>query len=342
MNPEKTITIKEIAKSLKVSVSTVSRALNDHPSISAETRKRIQKFADENNYQKNFAAIQFKTGRSLSLGVILPEIKENFFSQAISAIEDVSLEKGYNVFFAQSHDLVHREKGLLEHFLKNRIDGLVVSLSKNTMNINHFVEFQKKGIPVVFFDRIPKEEEAYTVSCDLYAASQNIIDFLWERGHKDIALLKGPSSMRATKERMRGFMEGLNKKRVKTDASLFASTDLTKESTWKAMKDILSQKRKPTAVVAFNDYVALDAIQYVRLNTDLQINKDILFISYANLPISQYLVEAKPIASIEQFPYEQGKLATKMLFDIIDGKKKLSLKERHIVLEGELKVHSKS
>lgn len=148
--------------------------------------------------------------------------------------------------------------------------------------------------------------------------------------------------MRASKERMRGFMEGLNKKRVKTDASLFATSDLTKESTWKAMKEILLQKNKPTAVVAFNDYVALDAIQYVHLNTDLKINKDIVFVSYANLPITQYIVNAKPIASIEQFPYEQGKVATEMLFDIIEGEKEFSLRDRHIIIEGELKVHLKN
>ena len=341
MSPEKTITIKEIAKALNVSVSTVSRALNDHASISADTRKRIQQFAEENNYQKNFAAVNFKTGKSFSLGVILPEIRESFFSQAISGIEDVALEKGYNVFFAQSHDKLQREKDLLDHFLKNRIDGLLVSLSKNTMNINHFKEFEKRGIPVVFFDRIPKDADAYSVSCDLYVASQQIINYLWEKGHKNIGLIKGPMSKRASTERMRGFMEGLSKKRVKTDASLFASTDLTKESTWKAMKEILSQKNKPTAIVAFNDYVALDAIQYVRLNTKLKINKDIAFISYANLPITQYIIEAKPVASIEQFPYEQAKLAAEMLFDIIDGKE-FSKEEKHVVMEGELKVHIKN
>lgn len=341
MNQDKTMTIKEIAKALNVSVSTVSRALNDHSSISANTRKRIQQFAEDNNYQKNFAAVNFKTGKSFSLGVILPEIRESFFSQAVSGIEDVALGKGYNVFFAQSHDKLQREKDLLDHFLKNRIDGLLVSLSKNTMNINHFKEFEKRGIPVVFFDRIPKDADAYSVSCDLYVASQQIINYLWEKGHKNIGLIKGPMSMRASTERMRGFMEGLSKKRVKTDASLFASTDLTKESTWKAMKEILSQKNKPTAIVAFNDYVALDAIQYVRLNTKLKINKDIAFISYANLPITQYIIEAKPVASIEQFPYEQAKLAAEMLFDIIDGKE-FSKEEKHVVMEGELKVHIKN
>lgn len=339
MNQDKTITIKEIAKALNVSVSTVSRALNNHPSISVATRKRISQYAEENNFQKNFAAVQFKTGKSLSLGVILPEIKEDFFSQAISGIEDVVLRKGYNVFFAQSHDMVHREKELLAHFLKNRVDGLLVSLSKNTITNKHFVEFQNKGIPVVYFDRIPKDENAYTVSCDLYSASKKIIDFLWEKGHKHIALIKGPSSMRASKERMRGFMEGLNKKRVKTDASLFATTDLTKEGTWKAMKDILLQKNKPTAVVAFNDYVALDAIEYVRLHTDLKINENIFFVSYANLPITQYIIQAKPIASIEQFPNEQGRVATEMLFNIMEGKKEYSLTDRHIIINGELKVH---
>ncbi|SEA30611.1 transcriptional regulator, LacI family [Arachidicoccus rhizosphaerae] len=328
----KQATIKEIAKKLGVSISTVSRALHDHPSIGLRTKMRVQEVAKELNYEPNQAAIQFKMGKTFTLGVILPELTENFFSQAISGIEDVAFENNYNVLFGQSHDDVEKEKQIVATFIKNRIDGLLVSLSKSTRNIEHFQKLANFNIPVVFFDRVPKEEDCYTVSCDLFKSSVKIVDFLWEQGHRHIALLKGPQTLTATNERMRGFMEGLSRKRAKTDPSLFSSSDLTKESSWGAMKDILSQKNRPTAVIAFNDYVALDAMQYVKRHTDLVINKDICFVSYSNLPMRTYL-DTPPLVSIEQFPYEQGRKATEMLMAILNGEE---LENRQIVLDGEL------
>ena len=328
----KQTTIKEIANKLGVSISTVSRALHDHSSIGLRTKMRVQELAKEMNYEPNQAAIQFKMGKTFTLGVILPELTENFFSRAISGIEDVAFENNYNVLFGQSHDDVDKEKEIVGTFIKNRIDGLLVSLSKSTRNIDHFLKLTNYNIPVVFFDRVPKDEDIYSVSCDLYKSSIKIVDFLWDRGHRHIALLKGPQALASTNERMRGFMEGLSKKRAKTDPSLFSTSDLTKEGSWAAMKDILSQKNRPTAVIAFNDYVALDAMQYVKRQTDLVINKDICFVSYSNLPMREYL-DTPPLVSIEQFPYVQGRKATEMLMEIIGGNE---LETKQVVLDGEL------
>ncbi|ANI90179.1 LacI family transcriptional regulator [Arachidicoccus ginsenosidimutans] len=330
---DKQATIKEIAKQLNVSISTVSRALHDHPSIGLRTKTRVKEVAKELNYQPNLAAIQFKMGKTFTLGVIIPELTENFFSKAISGIEDMALENNYTVLFGQSHDDEEREKQILSTFKNNRIDGLLVSLSKSTRNIDHFLELKKYNLPVVFFDRVPKEkEDVYAVSCDLFNSSIKIVDYLWARGHRDIALLKGPQTLTATNERMRGFMEGLSRKRMKTDPSLFSSSDLTPQSSWQAMKDILSQKNRPTAVIAFNDYVALDAMQYVKRFTNLKINEDICFVSYSNLPMRVYL-DTPPLVSIEQFPYEQGRKATEMVIDLIAGK---TPEQKQIVLDGEL------
>ncbi len=329
---DKQATIKEIAKKLNVSISTVSRALHDHPSIGLRTKTRVKDVAKEMNYEPNLAAIQFKMGKSFTLGVIIPELTENFFSRAISGIEDVALGNNYSVLFGQSHDDLVKEKQILSTFRNNRIDGLLVSLSKVTKNIDHFLELRKYNIPVVFFDRVPKEKDVYSVSCDLFKSSIKIVDFLWEKGHRHIALLKGPQTLTATNERMRGFMEGLSRKRMKTDPSLFSSSDLTQEGSWSAMKDILSQKNRPTAVIAFNDYVALDAMQYVKRFTNLKINKDICFVSYSNLPMRVYL-ETPPLVSIEQFPYEQGKKATEMVMDLINRKE---VEQKQVVLDGEL------
>lgn len=332
MQRNKQATIKEIAQTLGVSISTVSRALHNHPSIGLATKKKVQEVAERLNYEPNQAAIQFKMGKTFTLGVIIPELTENFFSRAISGIEDVAFASHYNVLFGQSHDSLQKEKEIVSTFKKNRIDGLLVSLSKSTRNIDHFLELKEYGIPVVFFDRVPKDTDTYSVSCDLFSGSIKIVDYLWERGHRHIALLKGPQTLQATNERMRGFMEGLSRKRAKTDPSLFSTSDLTQDSTWKAMEDVLSQKNRPTAVIAFNDYVALDAMMYVRKFTKLKLNKDICFVSYSNLPIRAYM-ETPPLVSIEQYPYEQGKKAAEMVMALID---KQSVAERQIILDGDL------
>lgn len=334
-------TIKELARLLNVSISTVSRALNDHPSIGTATKERIKKLALELNYEPNVAAIQFKKGRSMTIGVIVPELSETFFSTAVSGIEDIAMENGYNVIIGQSHNDTEKERKIVEAFKKNRIDGLLVSLSKSTRNISHFKELERYNIPVIYFDRVPNAKDVHSVSSDLYKASMDIAEFLWAEGHRDIALLKGPNCMTSTTERMRGFMDGLIKRKVKTDASLFGITDLSKEGTYDAMKDILSQKNRPTAVIAFNDYVALDAMEYIHEYTSLTINKDIIFVSYANNPVLGYLKNYSTAASVEQFPYRQGTLAMEMFLEI-KNRKAETIIPKQVIVDAELIIAGKS
>ncbi len=334
---DKLPTIKEIANRLNVSISTVSRALHDHPSIGLRTKQRVREIADELRYEPNIAAIQFKKGKTFIVGVILPELSENFFSEAISGIEDTAAAQGYNVIFGQSHNDLEKEKSIVSLFKKSRVDGILVSISKNTKNIDHFKELERYNIPIVYFDRIPKSEKVNSISCNLYNTSIDIIDFLWKKGHRHIALIKGPQNLQASNERMRGVLDGLNKKRVKTDASLFGISDLSREGTWRAMKDILSQKNRPTAIIAFNDYVALDGMQYINECTDLVINKDICFVSYANIPMRQYMTEG-PIASVEQFPYAQGKMAAEKLLELLNMpvEQRDKVKVENLIIEGKL------
>ncbi|TAL51455.1 MAG: LacI family transcriptional regulator, partial [Chitinophagaceae bacterium] len=141
-------TIKEIAKRLNVSVSTVSRALHNHPSIGLRTKMQVQKLAREMNYEPNQKAIFFKQGKTFTIGVILPNLREEFFSIAINGIEDVAIKNNYNVLISQSHDDPEREVQIVDTFRKNRVDGIIVSMSKNTSNFDHFLQLQNYNIPV--------------------------------------------------------------------------------------------------------------------------------------------------------------------------------------------------
>ncbi len=334
-------TLKEIAKRLKFSVSTVSRALHDHPSIGLRTKMQVQQLAKELNYEPNQSALFFKQQRTHSIGVILPNLKEEFFSQAINGIEDVSNKHNYSVLIGQSHDNIDKEKQIVVAMKNHRVDGLIVSISKHTKNYDHFTVLEKYNIPVVFFDRVPDLPTVHKVASNINNGTKQAIEFLISKGHRRIGMINGPEEMQSCKDRMTTYMEVLQKKRIKIDLRLIVTTDLTQDQTHAAMEKLVALKQPPTAILTINDYVALDAIQYAR-KTKLKINKDICFVSYANLPITNYL-EFPPLASVEQYPYEQAKKATEILFDLLaeesDLKEKISYK--NVLVEGELIIHKK-
>lgn len=335
---QKPATLKEIAKRLNVSVSTVSRALHNHPSIGIHTKMQVQKLAKELNYEPNQAAISFKQGKSMIIGVILPNLGEEFFSIAINGIEDVATKNNYTVLIGQSHDKTEREIKIVDTMRRQRVDGIIVSLSKTTTNYDHFEQLKKHKIPVVFFDRIPDLADAYTVSCNLENSSVELVDWLVERGHKLIGFIKGPDAIIHTTQRLNGYYDGLKKHKIKVEDSLVVSTDLTKIKTQDAMQKLLALKNRPTAVIAFNDYVALDAIQFTR-SQGLKVNKDIFFVSYANLPITSYM-DDPPIASVEQFPYQQAEKATGILLQLIQSKGMDENIPHKILLESKVVVNA--
>lgn len=331
-------TIKEIARRLNVSPSTVSRALHDHYSIGLKTKTMVQQLAKELGYEPNQTAIFFQQNKTFTLGVILPELSEAFFSTAISGIEDTAHKNKYTVLLGQSHDDEERERQILETMKNHRVDGLIVSLAKNTVNYAHFEMLKKYNIPVVFFDRIPKLANIHYVACNMESGTIQAVDFLLEKGHRIIGMINGPDEMFASQERVKGYMSAMHKKRLKYDPSLIVASDLTRAGTFAAMQQLLSLKRKVTAVVAFNDYVALDAVQYAR-EKKMKINKDITFVSYANLPLSNYTA-FPPLASVEQFPYLQGQKATETLLELLENKEEKSQTYYKIILDSQLVVNS--
>lgn len=308
-------TIKEIAKRLNVSVSTVSRALNDHPRIGLRTKMRVQELAKELNYEPNAQAIFFKQKKTFVIGVVIPSIREEFFSQAISGIETAAMEYHYTILFGQSYDNPEREKAVVEAMKKQRVDGLLISLSKRTKKFDHLVALEQMSIPVVYFDRVPPFEKANKVFCNLYNGTIEMIHWLVNHGYRRIALINGPDEMAASKERLKGYIDGLSKKRLKADMKLVVQTDFSKEKTIAAMKHLLALKNHPDAIISFNDYVHMDAVQYA-YQQGININRDIAFVSYANLPITGYTA-FPPLLSLEQYPYGQGEKAMQMMMQLL-------------------------
>ncbi|WP_231459450.1 MULTISPECIES: LacI family DNA-binding transcriptional regulator [unclassified Pedobacter] len=333
----KPTTIKEIAKILNISPSSVSRGLHDHPSIGAVTREKIKELAKSLNYEPNNAAILFQKGKTYTIGVILPELAEHFFSTAISAIEDEALKRNYTVIFAQSHDDFEKEVKLVDKMKNQRVDGLLVSITKDTSTFEHFEKLKSFNIPVVFFDRIPPVKNVHYVACTLENATIKAVNYLLKKGHRTIGMINGPSTLFASGERKDGYMQAINFNRLKFDPTLVTNCDLTEEGTIEATNQLINHKRKPSAIVAFNDYVALFVIKYLK-KQNLADKIDI--VSYANLPLMDYL-DYSPIASVEQYPYLQGQKAANILLDLINNPNTENQAFYNTLVESELVVNEK-
>lgn len=332
MSQNKPVTIKEIARRLKISTSTVSRALNDHPSIGWATTTRVKRMAEELNYVPNQTAIFFKQRKTFTLGVILPSLSEPFFSSAISEIENYASEKKYTVIMGQSLDDPAREIRIIEKMKEHRVDGMLMSLSKNTEDFSFIDSLKAAGIPIVFFDCVPDMEDAYRVRCDLEAGMLQAVDLFVSCGHRQIALINGPALLPASVERDRAFKKGLSNNGLLYQSDYLVHTDLTPQGNDDAITKLLHLPRRPSAIICFNDFVTLDVMKHVR-QRGISLNQDLFFISFANYPLWQY-IENPPMASIEQFADKQAQKATQMLFELIDSKE--PEEGRHVVFESSM------
>lgn len=330
------VTIKHIAQSLNISISTVSRALQNHPRIGLRTKEKVFEMAQRLNYVPNPAAILLKKNKTYTIGVVLPHLQEEFFSQAITAIEDVISAENYNVVVSQSRDKLERENRAIKSFISSRVDGVIASISAETTQYYQFRELEKYGIPIVFFDRAPKDVAVNKVRGNIADAAFEVIDFLANKGIKKVAILNGPASLEISDERLMGYWGAMKKFDLPIVQHYIKSTDLSKEDTTKKMLELLSCGDMPEAVFCFNDYVALYAMQACK-HKGLIPNKDIMFVSFANLPITSYL-DNPPLASVEQFAYQMGEKAAQLLLKIIHAEKEI-LDPEDIVVNTKLIIH---
>ncbi len=201
----KPITIKDIARALALSPSTVSRALSNSYEINEETKKRVLEYAQEHQYRRNPIASSLRHGRSYSIGVVVCEVANSFFSQAINGIESVAYGKGYHVIITQSHDAYEREVLNMQHLANRAVDGLLVSMSAETTDYSHLIQLHEQGLPFVFFDRVIDAFETHTVTSDNMEGAFKATQSLIEKGYKNIAHLANAPHLSITEERLKGF-----------------------------------------------------------------------------------------------------------------------------------------
>ncbi|BAV04521.1 transcriptional regulator, LacI family [Filimonas lacunae] len=335
------VTIKDIAKALGLSTSTVSRALRDSYEISEDTKKLVKEYATSINYRPNPIALSLKEKRSRSIGVIVCEIANSFFSQIINGIESIAYDQGYNVTISQSHESFEREVLDVSHMASRSIDGLLISVSAETQNFDHLKKLHAQGLPIVFFDRIVHEIATHKVTTNnasgAYAATTHLI----ENGYRRIANLAAADYMTITQERLSGYRSALADKGIAYDERLVKHCThggMLEQEVQTALDDLFAQPQKPDAIVASADKLTTNCLRYLHKN-GITVPDDIALVGFSNSDLTELL--SPPLTIVKQPAFEIGRQATEMLLQLIEAKRPVKDFE-HTVLPAELFIRESS
>ena len=335
-----TVTIKDIAKALNLSTSTVSRALRGSYEISPETKKLVLEYAEKINYRPNPIALSLKERRSRAIGVVVSEIANNFFSQAINGIESIAYNRGYHVIITQAHESKEREMVNVQHLASRSVDGLLVSLSSESVDLSHFKELHEKGLPIVFFDRITDEIETHKVTANSYLGAFHATEHLIFEGYKRIAHITNSPYLSITKERLKGYKEALEKHNIPYNESIVKYCNhggMIAEEVEYALKEAFSGKIKPDAIFTASDRITTVCLR--ALKETKQKKFDVAIIGFSNTNLGDLF--DPPLSAIRQPAFEIGQVATEMLIQIIESKRPITEFETK-VLDTELVIRESS
>jgi len=309
-NPEPTI--HDIARELDISASTVSRALNNSPRISAKTTKRIKDAAISMGYRPNTLASNLRNKKSNTIGIVVPLINRYFFSSVISGAEDIAYKAGFNVVIAQSYDIAQKEIDIVQSMFANRVDGLIISIAMQTDTFEHLKMYRKRHIPLVIFDRDVPEIETDKIVVDDFTGGFQVTQHLIDQGYRRIAHLGGPQNLKIYQDRKSGYMEAL-------DESLIFINKLTSDDGFIAVSKLMSMLEPPDAIFCGNDTTALSAIIYFR-EKGIRIPEDIGIVGFSNEPFSK--VVSPSISTIAQPGFEMGQKAAELIIRKIENRER--------------------
>jgi len=305
------VTIKDIARILGISASTVSRALKNHPDISEDTKVAVNELAVRLKYQPNAVALSLRQSRSYTIGVIIPEIVHYFFSSVISGIEDVASDAGFTVMISQSNEKYEREVANAKMLLSHRVDGVLVSVSKETTDFSHLTMLQEGNIPLVFFDRIVPEIVADQVIIDDEEAAYNATWHLIQKGRKRIAHFAGPVNLLIGRDRKNGYIRALREAGLPVDPDLIIEAD-SFEKAHIAVNRLWESGHLPDGIFTTNDLTAIGAIQSLK-RKGVSIPKQVAVVGFSDGHFSGITDPA--LTSVDQHGYEMGTTATRILLD---------------------------
>jgi DNA-binding LacI/PurR family transcriptional regulator len=308
------VTIKDIAKLLGISKSTVSRALSEHSDVNVETRKKILEVARSMNYQPNTIALNLKQRRTNTIGVIIPETINRFFSKATAGIQRTANLAGYNIIICQSDESLLAEKNNLRSLIAARVDGILISVSEETDGADHFDFLLQKKIPVVFFDRIVQDLDTSTVITDNYEIALEGTEHLIEQGCKRIAWVSGPRHLFNSKNRLQGYMDALKKHGIPIQDEYIISSHFKGGNVEEYTNYLLDLPHPPDGIFAINDYAAIEMIHIIK-KRGLVVPKDIAILGFNNERIGRFVEPS--LSTVDLSAYDMGTAAAEILINQI-------------------------
>lgn len=324
------LTIKDIARELGLSISTVSKALSDSYEISSKTKNLVIEYAEKHNYSPNPIAKSLKQGHSKSIGIVVSTIDNSFFSQVISGIESLAYNKGYNVIITQSQESFDLEVRNLKHLTYRSVDGILISLSAETQDIEHLKALQKKGLPIVFFDRVSDDIETHKVIADNFKGAYDGTVHLLSSGYKRVAHVTSSPNLSITAERLAGYKKALEDNGVACKNKyikycLHGGRDLNEIEA--AINELLTMEDAPDAIFTASDRITTTTLGLLH-QLKVKVPDEIALLGFTNTKLADILNPS--LSTIVQPGFEIGKAAVEMLITLIESK--------HPVIEFETKV----
>lgn len=324
------ITIKDIAKALNISISTVSKALRNSHEIGIETRRLVVEYAEKHNYKPNTVAQSLRKGQSKLIGVIVSNIDNNFFSQVINGIESVAHKKDYTVIIIQTHESYQHEVTAVGNLLSRSLDGIIVSLSAETINVDHFKEAHQKGLPIVFFDRITDEIDTHKVTCNNFHGAYEATLHLAQQGFKRIAHITSSNNLSITLERLEGYLKAMEDKGLNVEDRYIKYCihgGMIEKETEQAIKELLKMENKPDAIFTASDRLTTTTFSILK-KKGILIPDEIAIAGFTN-SISADIFDP-PLTSVIQPAFEIGETATAMLIQLAESKNPLQHFEKKV------------
>lgn len=316
-----TLTLKDIARALNLSVSTVSKALKDSYEISVETKKVVQEYAQSHHYRPNPMAQSLKGGNSRTIAVLVTTIDNNFYSQIINGIESIAYDHGYTVIVSQSHESYERETTNVNDFDVRSVGGVLVSVSTETNDISHFRQLQERGTPVVYFDRVPPEHTSlHCIKADNFQGAYDATAHLIRSGYRRIAHITSPPHISITIERLNGYKKALEDFGIAHDENLVkycAHGGKVLQEMDDALNELFSMEKKPDALFTASDRITTRAL-IVLNRRGLKIPDDVGIIGFTNTDLAEAL--NPPLTCVQQPAFEIGVAATELLIKLMENR----------------------
>ncbi len=323
------VTIKDIAKALGISPSTVSRALKDHPDISPKTKKAVKELAESLNYEPNAIALSLRSKITKTIGLVIPQIVHFFFSSVISGIEEVASREGFSVLICQSNEDFEKEKHVIHTLHSKRVDGVLISVSKTTGDFGHLEELKRHNIPLVFYDRVINIPNTDRVIVDDFTGAYKATKNLIESGCRRIAHLATSQELMIGRNRRNGYLQALKDAEIEADEEIILRCD-TDEHAKKCIPYLLSLEKKIDGIFAVNDLTAITAMSIIK-GSGYSIPGDIAITGFSNSLYSQ--MTDPPLTSIDQHGYEMGIRAAEMLIERIYSEEEIDTRVEQIKTE---------